>query len=277
MESNYKIDGIVAIEGFLSDEQIANLRKECNDLFSYTQLMGPGYSVRLSNFVSEVPYPTIKINSVNLLEVAVDIHKELEKLDYKDYKLAHVALYHENKNPNELIWHSDMRNGGLIRAQIVIEGGDLNSGAFRFVKGTQKLKINEPFPPAGFLEKEKDNIMVCNKKNGSLFLFDTIGYHSKCVCMDTRVSLMFDFLPLDYIVNNPNDVSSDIALSSAKISPKVIENIDLFVNGVQNDSRSANTPDFYRFNKPFSGASLKEIVNTFKMVFLRKIGKGKVN
>ncbi|MGE6220122.1 hypothetical protein ACQKCH_09870 [Nubsella zeaxanthinifaciens] len=272
---DYERDGITVCNNFLSDEQISNLKNECAHLFSKTQLLGPGYAIRLSKFVSEIPQPTIKISSVNLLEVAIDIHKELLKLNYKGYKLAHIALYHENKNPNELVWHSDMRNGGLIRAQLVIEGGDLNSGAFRYVKGTQKLKISEPYPPEGFLEKEKENIFVCNKKNGTLFLFDTIGYHSKCVCIDTRISLMFDFLPEAYILDNPNDVSSDIPLCSSKLSSKVLENISLFVNGVKSNSKSANTSDFYKFYKPFAGASIKEFLITLKLVFLKKIGKAR--
>lgn len=272
---DYKKDGITVCNNFLSDEQVNNLRNECGHLFSKTQLMGPGYAIRLSKYVSEIPHPTIKINSVNLLEIAVDIHNELVKLDYTNYKLAHIALYHENKNHNELVWHSDMRNGGLIRAQLVIEGGGLNSGAFRYVKGTQTLKISEPYPESGFLEREKENVFVCNKKNGTLFLFDTIGYHSKCTCVDTRISLMFDFLPEKYILENPNDVSSDILLCSSKLSAKVLENINLFINGVKSNSKSPNTADFYKFYKPFAGANIKEVLSTLKLVFLKKIGKAK--
>jgi len=273
MINNYNKNGLQVFEKFLSHEQILNLRKECTHLFSKTQLLGHGFSVRLNKVVSEIPYPTSKINSVNLLEVAIDIYSEIEKLGYSNMKLAHVALYKEENNDKELVWHSDLRNGGLIRAQIVIEGGALKSGAFRYIAGSHKLIISESFPTKEYLVSEKENIVVCDNQNGSMFLINTVGYHSKCVCQETRVSLMFDFLPESYILENPNDVSSDVALSSSRLSSKVIDNIGLFKSGVLTGSRSPNTPDFYKFHKPFGGSNFKEILSTFKSVFLKKINR----
>ncbi len=272
-ELNFIQDGLQTNFKFLSKEQIEALRTECNKLFSFTKLLGPGYAIRLSKFVLEIPNPTVIIESVNLLEVAIDIAIEIEKLGYKNYKFAHVALYHENKNNKELVWHSDLRNGGLIRAQIVIEGGDLNSGAFKYVTGSQVLKIKEPFPPKGYLEQHKDEIVICNKPNGTLFLINTIGYHSKCVCNDTRVSLMFDFLPAEYVIANPNDVSAEILLSSSRLTTKVLDNIELFRNGVKSNTKSVNTADFYKFYKPFAGSNFKDVFKVFKFFVLKKFGK----
>lgn len=276
MEEQQKVydfakDGIQMKANFLDQQTIEKLKIECSNLFSHTQIYGHGYSTRLSKYVSEVPYPTAKVETINLLEVAVDIAAEIEKLGYKNYKLAHLALYHENNNDKELVWHSDMRNGGLIRAQICIEGGGANSGAFRYVKGSQVLKIDEPYPPAGYLELQKDDVIVCDKPNGTLFLFNTIGYHSKCVCNDTRISLMFDFLPEDYIISNPNDVSANVYLTSSRLTDKVVQNINLFRSGVKVDSKSVNTPDYYKFYKPFAGSNLKEIANALKFHLLKKL------
>jgi hypothetical protein len=248
---NFKEDGLSIINNFIDKVSITKLKEECEILFSKNQLNGPGYSVRLSQYVHEIPYPTSIIKSINLLEVAIDISKEIEKLEYKDYKLAHIALYNEINNPNELVWHSDLRNGGLIRAQICIEGGQINSGAFRYAKGSQKLKIEDSYPSKDFLEKNKHNIIICDKPNGSLFLINTIGYHSKCVCPEKRISFMFDFLPKDYIISNPNDVSADIYLTSSRLTDKVTENIELFRSGVLPETNSSNTPDNYKFNKLF--------------------------
>jgi hypothetical protein len=261
---DFKNDGLQIFYNFIDEEKIRLLRNEIFKLFSYTQLMGPAYCIRLNKVVCEIPNPIAKIESINLLEVAIDIYKEIEKLGYKNYKLAHIALYHESNNNNELIWHSDMRNGGLIRAQIVIEGGKLNSGAFRYVKGSHNLKAIENVPPIGFLEQHKDDIVVCDKENGSLFLINTIGYHSKCVCNETRISFMFDFLPEDYILSNPNDVVSDYYLSTSRLTTKVLNNIVLFKTGIKNNSKSENTYDFYKFHKPFSGANFKDLFNVIK-------------
>jgi hypothetical protein len=232
-----------------------------------------GYSIRLNDFVKEIPYPTAIIKSINLLELAIDISKEIENLGFKNYKFAHLALYHENENPKELIWHSDLRNGGLIRAQICIEGGQLDSGAFKYLPGSQMLHITDSYPTKEYLESNKDKIVICNKPNGSLFLINTIGYHSKCICKKTRISFMFDFLPEDYILNNPNDVSSDIHLTSSRLSDKVVQNITLFRSGVNNNTCSVNTPDHYKFIKMFSGSNPIEIFNAFFFYFNNKFLK----
>jgi hypothetical protein len=266
-------DGLQVKNNFIDKETLSKLKDECNSLFEHTQLLGPGYSIRLHKYVSEIPQPTAKLTAINLLEVAIDISKEIEALGYKDYKFAHVALYNEEKNPKELVWHSDMRNGGLIRAQICIQGGDLNSGAFKYLKGTHKTANGEFYPPKNYLEKNKDKLVICNQPNGSLFLINTLGFHSKCVCNERRISLMFDFLPQQYLLDNPNDCASDMLLSSSRLTDKVIENIELFRSGVTVFTKSANTPDYYKFHKPFSGSNLKEIFNVLKIIVKSKINK----
>lgn len=266
-----KQDGLQVKYDFLSNDTISKLRTECTELFAQTQLMGPHYSVRLSKNVFEIPQPTAKLTSVNLLEVVIDIAEEIKKLGYQDYKFAHVALYKEEGNPKELVWHSDMRNGGLIRAQICIEGGDLNSGAFKYCRGTHKIADGKFNPPAGYLEEHKDDIVTCNKPNGALFLINTLGYHSKCACNDRRISLMFDFLPKNYIIETPNDCASDIPLTSSRLSDKVIENIELFRNGVSPLNKSVNTPDNYKFYKPLGGANIKDFTSFLKKMIKRKL------
>ena len=268
---NFNEDGLQVKYNFLSEKEISELKKECTELFSNTQLMGPGYSVRLSKYVHEIPQPTVKLTSVNLLEVAIDIAEEIKKMGHENYKFAHVALYKEEGNPKELVWHSDMRNGGLIRAQICIQGGDLSSGAFKYCTSTHKIADGKFSPPEGYLEQNKDKIITCNKPNGSLFLINTLGYHSKCICVERRISLMFDFLPANYIVDTPNDCASDILLSSSRLSEKVIKNIDLFKSGVTPFTKSNNTPDYYKFYKPFGGSNLKDWMSFIKKMIKRKL------
>jgi len=268
---NFQEDGLQIKYNFLSAEVISKLRTECQNLFSHTQLMGPGYSIRLHKYVSEIPYPTAKLTSVNLLEVAIDIAEEIKKMGFVDYKFAHVALYKEENNPKELVWHSDMRNGGLIRAQICIQGGDLKSGAFKYCKGTQKIAPTEPYPPAGFLAEHAKDIVTCDKPNGSLFLINTLGYHSKCKCNETRISLMFDFLPSKHIQETPNDCASDVLLTSSRLTDKVIENIELFRSGVSPLNSSVNTPDHYKFYKPLSGSNLKDMTTFAKNFIAKKV------
>lgn len=272
-EFNFKRDGLEIINNFIDNNTVENLRKETSNLFSFTQLMGPEYCIRLNKFVSEIPNPIVKIQSINLLEVAIDISKKIEKLGYKNYKLAHVALYHEANNDKELLWHSDLRNGGLIRAQIVIDGGKINSGAFRYVKGSHTLKTIDYIPTVEYLDKHKEDIVICDKENGSLFLIDTIGFHSKCVCNEPRISFMFDFLPEDYILSNPNDVASDFYISASRLTDKIIENICLFKSGVKNNSKSENTYDYYKYYKPFANSNFSDFIKVLKKIYLNKLNK----
>ena len=81
----------------------------------------------------------------------------------------------------------------------------------------------------------------------------------------------------DYILNNPNDVSSDIHLTSSRLSDKVVQNISLFRSGVNNNTCSINTPDHYKFKKMFSGSNPIEIFKAlffyFNNKFLKRILK----
>ena len=84
---------------------------------------------------------------------------------------------------------------------------------------------------------------------------------------------MFDFLPKKYIIENPNDVSSEIHLTSSRLTEKVIENIELFRSGISTDTKSSNTPDYYKFNKMFAGATPKEVLKTVFYYFKTKFKK----
>lgn len=170
-----------------------------------------------------------------------------------------------------------MRNGGLIRAQICILGGAGNSGAFKYLIGSHKLNVSEPFPKIGYLEENKNNLLVCDKPNGSLFLINTIGYHSKCVCNNTRISLMFDFLPEDYIIKHSNDVSSEIHLTSSRLTDKVLNHIHLFKNGVNSGTKSSNTADYSKFDKFFSGANLNELISACVFFIRKKLNRSSIN
>lgn len=272
--TNFINDGIQIYKNFIRNEDLLLLRNECENKFSISSIFGLNYFVRLNKYLKEIPYPTVKIDSINLLELAIDISNEIKDLGFKDYKCAHIALYHEEKNPNELLWHSDMRNGGLIRAQICILGSDMNSGAFRYVAQSHSIESNliTYEPTKDFIDNAvlDNKIVTCNVDNGSLAIINTIGYHSKCKCINPRISLMFDFLPASYIINNKDDVASNIFLSSSKISLKVLNNIHLFINGVDDGSRSPNTPDFYKLRKPFLGCNFSDFLKSILLLLRRK-------
>lgn len=272
---DFKANGIAFRPNFLASADIVALKIEAARLFKFTSILGNIYCVRLSPHVCELPNPASKIQSVNLLETAIDIHSELLRQGFRGYKLAHIALYQEKGNPNPLLWHSDIRDGALIRAQICIKGGQLDSGAFRYVKDSNKSEITmENWAPTDeYLQKHADSIITCNVPNGSLILIDTKGYHSKCPCINERISLMFDFLPQLHIDKNPNDIVSDILLPVSRLSDKVHENLSIFMTGIPTTIRSPNTYDYYKFFKPFAGSNAGDFLAILRLLFERLVVK----
>lgn len=263
MESlSYRENGIVVKNEFLSGANVDALRIEAGRLFKVTQILGIAYCVRLSKFLCELPNPAARIQSVNLLETAIDIHAELLSLGYRDYKLAHIAMYQEKGNPTPLHWHSDTRESALIRAQICISGGQRDSGAFRYVKNSNQLEITlaNSEPTLEYMQAHASDIVTCDVPNGSLVMFNTNGYHSKCPCIGERISLMFDFLPQSFIDQNPDDITSDVYLTASRLSLKVIENLSLFVTGIPNTVSSHNTSERYKFFKLFAGSNLRDFL-----------------
>lgn len=275
----YVENGISFIENFISHADILKLRAEAMHLFSATQLLGPGFCVRLSKTLCELPNPAAKIQSINLLETAIDIQEVLIANGLIGYKLAHVALYHEKENSKPLHWHSDVRNGNLIRAQICIEGGQKNSGAFMYMKDSHKLDITMDNwePSKEWLAVNRQNEVTCDRPNGTLVIFNTLGYHAKAPCNELRVSLMFDFLTQDYLDSHFNDCASEISLTSSRLSAKVLANIDLFNTHIPTTIKAHNTSESYKFFKPFSGANIGDLWAMSRPLFGKVLEKIKRN
>lgn len=252
-------DGIEFAHEFFSQQELNALRAELDFMFSKNIIMGPGYSLRLSQFVEEIPWPISKVKSVNLLEKAVKILERLDsypELKNKKFKLAHFAIYRESGNNKALHWHSDGRNGNLIRAQVCLRGGGPTSGSFQYMRATNKVPNIEGTPTPEVIEGFSDRVISCNEANGTLYLFDTYGVHNKTVCNEERMSMMFDFLPEGYVEKHPGDVASDLVLSIDNLSAPVVANLDRFqIN--RSAEPSANTADYYKFRLKFGGLQRK--------------------
>ena len=145
----------------------------------------------------------------------------------------------------------------------------MDSGAFRYVKDSNQLEITltNSEPTAEYMQRHAGDIVTCNVPNGSLVLIDTKGYHSKCHCLDERVSLMFDFLPQSFIDQNPDDIASDVHLTASRLSNKVRENLSLFVTGIPTTTSSPNTSDRYKFFKLFAGSNAGDFLAILRPVF----------
>ncbi len=253
---NLITDGIEFKHGFLSPEELQKLRAETDFLFSKSTNSGPGFSVHLSPVVQELTWPCSKIRSVNLVSKAVRVLKLLDampEMRERRFRLVHVALYREQGNPKPLHWHSDGRNGNLIRAQVCIRGGARDSGAFQYIRTSNRLPEVPYLPVPGYVEKSLELVQTCAEENGTLYLINTLGYHNKTECMAERVSIMFDFLPESYLQEGHGDICSDLVISVNNVTPDVVDYLPRLQLALDKDRPSVNTADAYRFALPWGG------------------------
>ncbi len=270
-KQNFEELGFHGIGEFLNNDELEKLRKEVDFLFSKNLIHGHAFSVFINPRRQEIPQGLAKITSINLFEKALDIMEILQKIDsekFKNVQLAHMAIYKEHKNPVWLRWHSDVREGGLTRCQIVLRGGQEDSGAFVYIPGSHKLGTEISYRPSkDYLEENKNNMMLMNKPNGTAFIINTLGYHSRVpVENGCRISIMMDFADADYIKNNPNDIGSNLFISFHQLTDRVIKNINKFKIAILPGSFNANSSDSYRFNQKFGGY----LQYKFKLLYLIK-------
>ena len=196
-------DGIEFIPNLFDENEIKAILSECDSLFSKSTISGPIYSVFINQNLKEIPHPIATIKSVNLLEKVETVFLYLEKkANFRDLnlKLAHFALYSESDNHQPLRWHSDTRSGNLVRVQICLRGGNTDlSGAFKYVVGSHKFKDIQANPPDSGILQFQELIIKNNFPNGTATLINTLGYHAKSPCINERISIMMDFLPLSHI------------------------------------------------------------------------------
>lgn len=253
---NLITDGIEFEPDFLSAEELSDLRAETDFLFSKNTNSGPGFAVHLSQYVQELTWPASKIKSINLMAKAVRILKRLDDMPgmrERGFRLVHVAIYRETGNPKPLLWHSDGRHGNLIRAQVCIRGGTRDSGAFQYIRTSQNLPKVDYIPAPGYVENNAALIQTCAEANGTLYLINTLGYHNKTVCMEERVSIMFDFLPEAYLREGHGDICSDLVISVNDLTPEVIASLPRLQLKLDKSQPSPNTADAYRFGLPYGG------------------------
>ena len=251
---NLRDDGISITTKFLSDESSNLINQELDVLYSPSHLSLNGYlgHVFNNNTAKTIALPTASVRSINLLELAIDIAEQIQKEDPIDEHrvLTALEIWQEKNQPVPLFWHTDNREG-MIRAFIYLEGGEENSGAFKYMKGTHKrrdeimgscaedCKDHSEFYHNKLTDEqitnEKHNIIIANNGPGAMAIAYTEGFHGNLPRINRRRILMYEFQPyskFDY-------PRSDIYLPSSLLSEKVRDNINLFVNSPE------QSPQFY--------------------------------
>ena len=247
-------DGIAIFEDYLSENDRSSINKELDKLFSPAHLSLNGYLGHVfgTTKLKSIALPTASIKSLNLLEHAIDIANLIQAADPIDEQrvLTALEIWEEVNQHIPLFWHTDNREG-MIRAFIYIEGGKVDSGAFKYMKGTHKRRNeilgqkaedsqdNSEFFHNKLTEKqvqsEADNIVVADNGPRSMAIAYTEGFHGNFPRIKRRRVIMFEFQPLSKF-NYPR---SEIYIPSSLLSRKVQQNLQLFAN------QAENSPQYY--------------------------------
>jgi hypothetical protein len=244
MELDFEKDGIIVFDGFIEAISLSRINAELDKLMASASLNGSAGCVWLSNDYKTLAVPTYLLRSVNLLEIAIKIHdkfRHLPKYCKENYVLTNIEFF-EEKNTTPLIWHTDNRLG-MLRAFLFLEGGRVDSGALKYMKGSHVRDY--------YVEHELDlhrihelqsTISIAEAREGSVVLADTMGFHSNQPRVKKRRVIVFEFQP-----KNSNYPRSPIALGSFHLSQEVIKNIALFQNDA-NPNLHNHGADYLLFN-----------------------------
>jgi hypothetical protein len=271
-ELDFETHGLQIIPNFLSPETLQTINAELDGLFARPSINGSLYSIFLGQNYQEVMIPSINVRSVNLLEIALGMRDAMKKVSSRvrdgQYRLTDIEIFSERKNPQPLFWHTDNRPG-MLRAQIYLRGGQSRSGAFQYMLGTHrrdyfvKHKLS-----AQQISDLQDKVFDCIAPEGSLVLFDPVGFHAKRPNIEERRSLFFEIQPrgVDYAKGNA-------FLYSANLSATVRNNLDFFVNDVaENQEFTMGVEGYFRQPKalPVNHAA-KALVHSIRHRLLRDI------
>jgi len=221
VNNNLIDDGVEIHQSFLSASQLIKLNGELDLIFKKIVFNRELKSaIYVNKYLNEVSLPVYTIDSVNLLELCIDVFKKFKRPD-GDYILTNLAIFSESNNPHSLFWHTDGRRG-MYRAQIYLKGGTSRSGGFKYLRGTHNLEHGVVHKLAN-IDAYRDEIIDCSGAAGDLILFDPYGFHAKNICLDERRTIMFEFQ------RRADDfIKSSILLDSKKLTSMVVKDISLF-------------------------------------------------
>lgn len=247
-KNKFESNGCVLTKAFLKKSQLREINQELDISFNksnFNKLISN--SCYLNKTLKEITLPA-SLESINLLEVVVDVHRSIsEYVNIDGYILTNLEIFSEKNNPAPLNLHRDNVEG-MIRAQIYLKGGKENSGGFAYISGSRNVsrniehQLNED--EVSYLKPYINNF---SGNEGDLIIFDALGFHGKHVCLEERRTIMIEFQHAD-----SSGSKSYININNKNISEKVIKNLNIFKPGRSEtygnhglDSQDNNKISFY--------------------------------
>ena len=211
--------GYFIFRSFYSNNQINLLHNEIDALSQKYIFNGNSIgTVWFNRNYFDIYNPITNINSINLLETAIDISKLIFKNNYLDYRLTNLRVSTETKNSFPLKWHTDTLPD-VIRAIIYLDKVNENNGALSVDDNSYFHKNDN--------HKDKENslpkIKTLNCDSGDLLFFDPNIRHTKNPVLGIRRTITFEFQHSESILNKYS-----ILIDNSKLNKKIINNFQLF-------------------------------------------------
>ena len=255
-------DGVEIHRGFVARSAVSELSRELDAAFERPILnRRRATSIWLPNELKVAALPTA-LKAVNLLEVCVDIRALIPPEMGRNLIVTNLQVFADSHTEN-LFWHTDGRRG-MVRAILYLRGGGDSSGGFSYMRGTQDLDHLVDHTLEDHEISILDNRIVhCTGEPGDLVLFDSFGFHSKGNCVEDRVIAIFEFQPRD-----SDFPKASVDLNTRSLTPRVMEQIDLFSPGTLEETYGGHGIDVYR-NNDWSSVQLLRIVTADLIHLLR--------
>jgi hypothetical protein len=221
-------DGCAVVHAFLDAPALARINAELDVVFSAPSFNNPLFSTVHDRHVRTVTAPAL-LQSVNVLELAVDVAEVLERLsstfERRDYFVMNIDVYTETNASASLGWHTD-NTTGMISAQVYLRGGGPTSGALSYMRGTHR----RDFDVAHMLDEARarelaPTIVDCGGAPGTLAIFNPMGFHARAVCREERRIIRVELLRRDVPYGNLKSF-----FPSHLLSPRVLDEIGFFTN-----------------------------------------------
>jgi hypothetical protein len=220
-------DGYIVRPNFLHPELVQTILSEYNTLFNNRNSMRDrGFSLikyDASNDCRVLKFPELYINSVNLLELSINIGILLNNIYYKpnnlDFRCTGIECRQDSGD--KLSIHSD-KCFHRLRAYIYLtDATDNMSGELQYVPKTNHIdwsKINQS------AASRSHELITCNASPGDLVVIDINGLHASTVRKNTRKVIIFEYD--SHLPSQPS--SSTIVIPANKLTQKIQENSELF-------------------------------------------------
>lgn len=223
--SEFTKTGLYIKDCFINKDLLKKINTELDYYFQEYSMNG---SIRCQRYSSDTKiFDHVQfIESVNFYELILDlveIWKELyPKFEQDEYVLTR-ASFKDEIDGEPILWHTDI-TPDLFRNIIYLDGGEKDSGQFRYMKGTHKIDHDIEFAMTrDDFDKYKDAIEDCQAPLGSALFFDAKGFHGNYPRVKNRRTLILTW-EKRVMINS----ASRLLLASSNLSSRVIKNIHYF-------------------------------------------------